>query len=128
MIDPMLEPQACRLGLAAALTGHMRRQLGGRISANSTGADLLALARRLVEEIRSVERTYSVRFAPAYPGATSGPEAIAGGVRLVLACATFHANGTPLGVVWTTLIPGRSAQVSIAPDNTPIPNHWQPLL
>ncbi len=127
MIDPSSEEQARRLALAAALTGHLRRRLGGRIPANNTGADLLTLARRCGEELRSVERMDAIHFEPTYPGATPGPEATAGGVRLVLACAAFHADGTPLGVAWTTLIPGRPAQVSIAPAGTPIPEHWQPL-
>ena len=68
-----------------------------------------------------------VRFEPAYPGATPGPEATATAVRLVLACGAFHVDGTSLGVTWTTLIPGRLVQVSVAPAETPIPPHWQPL-
>jgi hypothetical protein len=127
MIDPSLEPQARRLALAAALTGQTRQRLGGRIPLGSTAADLIALARRLGKEIRSFERTYHLRFEPTYPGVTPGPEPTGNSVRLALACAAFHADGTPLGVVWTTLIPGRFVQVSVAPAETPIPDHWQPL-
>ena len=127
MIDPSLEPQAQRLALAAALTGQTRRRLGGRIPLDSTTADVLALARRLGEEFRSFERTYHLRFEPAYPGVTPGPERIGKRFRLVIACAALHADGTPIGVVWTILIPGRLIQVSVAPTGTPIPDHWQPV-
>lgn len=127
MLDPALEPQARRLALAAVLTGQMRRNIGQRVPLGSTAADVQALAQQLGDEIRSFERTYGLRFEPAYPGATPGPEVIGSAVRLVLACAAFHADGTPAGVVFTTLITGRFVQVTVAPCHTPIPPHWHRL-
>jgi hypothetical protein len=126
-MDPTLELQARRLSLAATLTGQTRRRLGGRIPPDSNTADLLALARSLREQARPIERAHSFHFEPVYPGATAGPEVVEGGLRLVLACTAFNHDGAPLGVVFTTLIPGRFPQVSVAPVGARIPEGWQPL-
>jgi hypothetical protein len=84
------------------------------------------LAHHLQQDVASIERAHNYRFEPAYPGATAGPEPVMGSWRLVLAC-TDYKDGMVLGVVFTTLIPGRPPQVSIAPVGTPIPDGWQPL-
>jgi hypothetical protein len=125
-MDATLEPEAQRLTLAAALMGLARRRCGRRIASASNAADLLALAHDLQQDIAAMEQAHGYRFEPAYPGATAGPEAAMGGWRLVLAC-TGYKDGVTLGVVFTTLIPGRPPQVSIAPVGTPIPDGWQPL-
>jgi hypothetical protein len=127
MLDPQLEPEARRLALAAALTGQARRALNTRIPLTSTADDLVAFAHRIGDAIQTVERTHALRFEPALPGVTAGPENASAGLRLVLACAAFHADATPLGIVFTTLIAGRWVQIAVAPDVTPIPPDWHPL-
>ncbi len=126
-MDPTLELEARRLFVSAALTTHAARLLRGRI-ATAAGADqLLALARRLGEETEFVERRHRLRFDPPYPGVTPGVESAGAGLRLVLACRTKDLEGKPLGVVFTTLIPGRSPQVSVAPMEARLPEEWRPL-
>jgi hypothetical protein len=44
----------------------------------------------------------------------------------VLACRAFNQEEKPLGVVFTTLIPGRLPQVSVAPVDAGIPEEWCP--
>lgn len=124
-MDPMLDRESRRLTLAALLSGQAGRHAGGRIAATDDGAAVVALARRLAEAGQHVERTLGLRFEPPYPGVTAGPEAVGGGLRLVLACAASDAMGT-LGIVFTTLIPGRAPQVSVAPAVTPVPEDWRP--
>lgn len=126
-MDPALDLEARRLFVSAALSAHAARRLRGRISAESTSDGLLAQARRLGEEAESVERRYGLRFQPPYPGVTAGVESVGGGVRLVLACAASGDDGTPLGVAFTALIPGRRPQVSVAPAEARIPEEWRPL-
>jgi hypothetical protein len=82
------------------------------------------LARNLDAE--RIERAHRLSFDPPYPGVTAGVEVVRGGLRLLLACRIFDSGGRPLGVVFTTLIPGRAPQVSIAPVGTPIPEGWMP--
>ena len=126
-MDPALDLQARRHFLSVALTSQARSRLGGRIATDSSPTDLLALARRLGEEMGFIQRTYGFHSQPPYPGVTAGPEEVDGGLRLVLACTAFDQDGTPLGVVFTTLIPGRLPQVSVAPLGARIPEAWQPL-
>ena len=128
-MDTPLDLEARRLFVSTALAAHAVRRLGGRINAGSDAEDLLALARRLSEKMGSVERRYRLRFDPPYPGVTAGPEEIVGGgCRLLLACTTASDDEetTPLGVVFTTLIPGRLPQVSVAPVEARIPEEWRP--
>lgn len=99
------------------------RSLGGRVAA-SNAEDLLDLARNLDAEI--VERGHHLSFDPVYPGVTAGVETVRGGLRLLLACHVFTGDGEQLGVVFTSLIPGRALQVSVAPIKTPIPEEWLP--
>lgn len=54
-------------------------------------------------------------------------EIVRSGLRLLLACRAFDRDEKPLGVVFMTLIPGRSPQVSVAPVGAPIPREWRPL-
>ena len=126
-MDPTLELEARRLLVSAALTTRVLRRLHGRIAADSAARDLLALARSLREETTSVERTHHLRFDPPYPGVTAGPEVVPAGLRLLLACTAFGEDAKPLGVVFTTLIPGRLPQVSVAPAEARIPEEWRPV-
>ena len=126
-MDTPLDLEVRRLFVSAALTTHAVRRLEGRIAAESSAEDLLALARRLGEEAGSVESRYRLRFDPPYPGVTAGPEVAAGGLRLLLACTASNSDGTPLGVVFTTLISGRRSQVSVAPVEARIPEDWLPV-
>lgn len=96
---------------------HLMRRLGHRIDAE---ADLLAVASRLYG------RPAGVECDPPYPGATAGVERVGGTTRLVLGCVA-HRHGEAVGVAYTTLIPGRPPQVSVAPPAAAIPAHWQPL-
>ncbi len=125
-MDPTLDLEARRLFISTALTTHAVRVLHGRVVDESKAEGLLALARLLGEEIRPIERRYRLRFEPPYPGLTAGPEVVAGGSRLVLACTAFDHEEDPLGVVFTTLIPSRLPQVSVAPVEAGIPEGWRP--
>lgn len=126
-MDPALGLEARRLFASTALSYHASRRLRGRIAPGSDAGDLLALARRLGEEAESVEHRYGLRFEPSYPGVTAGVERVGGGIRLVLACSASGDGGVPLGVAFTTLIPGRPPQVSVAPAEARIPAEWRPL-
>ena len=110
--------------LASGLTRRAELELGGQpIASGAEGHDLLALARRLSALAPRLERAHHLRFDPLYPGVTAGVEPIAGGPRLVLACAAVD-DDVRLGVVFTTLIAGRSPQVTVAPPEAPIPPGW----
>ena len=126
MDDPAPGIEAWRLFLSAALANHASRSTGGRVADNSDARDLLLLSRSLHAE--RVERAHRLSFEPTYPGITAGVTETtrSGGLRLLLACRAFDRDGAPLGVVFTSLIPGRLPQVSIAPAVTPIPEGWRP--
>ncbi len=127
-MDTPLGLEARRLFVSAALTTHAVRRIEGRVDAESNAEDLLTLARRLGEETVSLERRYRLRFDPPYPGVTAGPEVVVGGFRLLLACTAFSSDeGMPLGVAFTTLIPGRLPQVSVAPIQARISDGWRPV-
>ncbi len=125
-MDPDLDLEARRLFVSTALTTHAARSLGGRLSAHREVQDLLALARRLGVGMAPIQQRYGLSFKPPYPGLTAGPEAVGGGSRIVLACRAFDDEERPLGVVFTTLIPGRLPQVSVAPTEAGIPEDWRP--
>jgi hypothetical protein len=125
-MDPTLGLEARRLFVSAALTTHAVRSVRGRVPAGSDAEGLLALARRLGEGIYAIEQRYGLRFEPSYPGLTAGPEAVRDGFRIVLACRAFDREEKPLGVVFTTLIPGRLPRVSVAPVEAGIPEEWRP--
>jgi hypothetical protein len=119
--DRALDLDARRLFLSAVLTTHVLRQIGGRVVGDAR--DLQILARSLDAE--QVERTHHLSFEPSYPGVTTGVQSPrSGGLRLVLACRAFASAGTALGVIFTTLIPGRLPRVSVAPAVTTIPKEW----
>ena len=126
-MDPALDHQAQRLFVATALTTQASRCLRGHVVAESSAEDLVALARRLAEEIDPLERKYGLRFEPSYPGVTTGVESAGGTPRLVLACTAFTGEEKPLGVVFTALISGRRPQVSVAPVEAHVPKGWQEL-
>ena len=127
-MDPTLDLEARRLFVSAALTTHAVRSTRGRLPANSDAGDLLAWARRLGEEITPVQQRHRLRFEPPYPGLTAGPEQLRAGPRMVLACRALHQEEEkPPGVVFTTLIPGRLPQVSVAPTEAGIPEEWSPV-
>ena len=126
-MDPSLDLQAQRLFVATALTTQALRCLQGHVAANVDAADLLAMARRLTEQIGPIERRYGLRFEPSYPGVTAGVESASGTLRLVLACTAYTNEEKPLGVVFTALISGRRPQVSVAPVEAHVPRGWQEL-
>ncbi len=126
-MDPILDLETRRLLISATLTAQARRRLGRSLAATRSAGELLNLARRLNEGAASVERGYRLRFEPPYPGLTAGPEAVGGGSRIVLACSAFDGEERQLGVVFTTLIPGRLPQVSVAPTGAAIPEGWRPV-
>jgi hypothetical protein len=126
-VDPDLDIEARRLYLSASLTMQVTRSVGGRVAADIDARDLLALAQDLVMEMERFEHAHSLSFEPPYPGVTAGVQNVGGGLRLLLACRVSACDGGPLGVVFTTLIPGRPPQVSVAPAGTPIPEEWRLL-
>lgn len=126
-MDPTFDPQARRLFVSTALSTQVLRYLHGRVPADSNAQTLLVLARRLGEEANNIERRYQLHFEPPYPGVTAGPESIGDAFRLVLACIVSDKEGTPFGVVFTTLSASRTPQVSVAPAEAWIPENWRPL-
>jgi hypothetical protein len=112
------QPNVSRLNASALLRLHVVRRLGERIGADD---DLLARARLLTGE-----PVGGLAFDPPYPGATAGVERVGDTVRLVLGCVAYR-RGEPVGVAFTTLIPDRPPQVSVAPLVAGIPTHWRPL-
>ena len=124
-MDPTLDLEARRLFVSAAMTTHAARSFRGRVPAGDEPGELLAVARRLGEGFAPLQQRYRLRFEPPYPGLTAGPERVRGGSRIVLACRAFDER--PFGVVFTTLIPGRAPQVSVAPAETPVPEEWRPV-
>jgi hypothetical protein len=127
-MDQISDLEARRLLVSAALTTYAVQTVQGRISAESDARDLLAVAHRLLSEIPPVQQRYRLRFEPPYPGLTAGPERLRSGFRLVLACEAFdEEKASPLGAVFTALIPGRLPQVSVAPTGAGIPAGWRPV-
>ena len=124
-VDPALDIETRRLYLSAALTTRVLRHIGGRVAADSDARQLLALARDLSAETERFEHAHHLYFEPPYPGVTAGVQYVGGGLRLLLACCASDRDGGSLGVVFTTLIPGRPPQVSVAPVRTPIPEGWR---
>ena len=126
-MDPDLTLEAKRLFISTALTTHAARGIRRFVPADSDGERLLLLARRLGEEADSIEHRYRLCFEPSYPGVSAGVESVGGGLRLVFACEVLDAEKRPLGVAFTSLIPGRRPQVSVAPRAAGIPVGWRPL-
>lgn len=125
-MDPELDLETRRLYLSAALTARVARSIGRRVAADSDAQDLLALARDLGAQAEHVERTHRLSFEPPYPGVTAGVQNVGSSIRLLLACRAFDRDGGLLGVVFTTLIPGRPPLVSVAPAGAPVPEKWLP--
>jgi|SRR3954470_16055877 hypothetical protein len=127
-MDPILDLEARRLFVSATLTAYAVQTAHGRIAAESEAGDLLTVAHHLRAEIDAVQQRYRLRFEPPYPGVTAGPERLRSRFRLVLACEAFDGEeGSPLGVIFTALIPGRLPQVSVAPAGAVIPAQWRPV-
>lgn len=126
-MDPTLNLEAKRLFVSTALTTHAARSLRGFVSADSGEDRLLLAARHLVEEADSIGGQYGLVFDPPYPGVSAGVESLGGGLRLVFACKVLDTERHPLGVAFTSLIPGRRPQVSVAPRVAGIPGGWRPL-
>jgi hypothetical protein len=125
-MDPVLDLERRRLLISAALTAQARRRLGSSLTAKIGAGELLDLALGLSEGAGSIERAYRLRFGPPYPGITAGPQIVGGTGRLLLVCEAFAHDGSPIGTVFTTLIAGRSPQVSVAPAGASIPEGWRP--
>jgi hypothetical protein len=124
-MDPAFDIETRRLYLSAALTTRILRHIGGHVAADSDARHLLALARDLSAQTECFEHAHHLYFEPPYPGVTAGVQHVGGGLRLLLACCASNRDREPLGVVFTTLIPGRPPQVSVAPISTPIPEGWR---
>jgi hypothetical protein len=126
-MDSSLDLQAQRLFVATALTTQALRCFRGHVAANVDAAELLAMARRLTEQIGPIERRYGLRFEPSYPGVTAAVESASGTLRLVLACTAYSSEEKPLGVVFTALISGRRPQVSVGPVEAHVPRGRQAM-
>lgn len=126
-MDPTLDLEAKRLFISTALTAHAARTLSGFVPADSGETELLLFAHRLGEAVDSIEHRYRLCFEPSYPGVSAGVESVGGGRRLVFACEVLDTEGCPLGVAFTTLIPGRRPQVSVAPRTAGIHEGWRSL-
>jgi hypothetical protein len=110
-----LADEGRRLALGAAVTRHAIARVG-------EVSDPLPAARSLSEAAEELEQRHRVRFDPPYPGMISGDAA-----RVLLACSARRPNGETIGVVFTTLIPGRRPTVSVAPPGTDVGKGWRPL-
>ena len=126
-MDPDLTLEAKRLFVSTALTTHAARSLRGFVPADSDEEGLLHLARRLGREVDSIERRYQLSFDPSYPGVSAGVESVGRSLRLVFACKVLDTGRHPFGVAFTSLIPGRRPQVSVAPRAAGIPVGWRLL-
>lgn len=105
----MVDPDARRLIVASALRLHVARTLGtGPLS-----TDLHTAGRRLRPADDRLARVHGLSFEPTYPG-TGEVEDVRGGQRLVLTCQAAH-RGEAVATVVTTLIGGRSPQVTVMP-------------
>ena len=124
-MDPTLDLERRRLLISAALTAQARRRLGSSLAANLSVEELLDLACGMSEGTGMIERAYRLHFDPPYPGVTAGPQSVGGTPRLILACSVRDRVGTPIGVVFTTLIADRPPQVSVAPAGASIPEGWR---
>jgi hypothetical protein len=113
---PGLSDEARRLALGAAVTRHVISCVGEVV------ADTLPAARSLSKGADELEQRHRVRFDPPYPGMVAGDAA-----RVLLACSARRADGDAVGVVFTTLIPGRRPSVSVAPPGTDVGKGWRPL-
>jgi hypothetical protein len=125
-MDSPLDLETKRLMISATVTARARRHLVGRVAPNANAEDLISLAGKLGEEAGAIECALGLRFEPAYPGITAGPQMIGSTCRLLLACNVSDRDGAPVGVVFTALIAGRPPQVSVAPTGAGIPAEWRP--
>jgi hypothetical protein len=112
-----LADEAHRLALAAAATRHAITRLGEVVE-----GETLPAAQSLSEGADELERRHNVRFDPPYPGMLAGDAA-----RMLLACSARRTSGEQIGIVFTTLIPGRRPSVSVAPPGTDVGKGWRPL-
>jgi hypothetical protein len=119
--------QARRLVATTVLGLHAASCIAGPVPADCDATRLLILARRLGAGVDVIQRRNGLYFDPPYPGASQGVEHTPGGLRVVAACRVVEADGTMLGMAFTTVIPGRRPRVSVAPDTTPMPPGWRPL-
>jgi hypothetical protein len=126
-MDSPLDLETRRLVISAIVTARARRHLARRVAPNANAEDLISLAGKLGEESGGMERALGLRFEPAYPGVTAGPQSIGGTSRLLLACSVHDRGGTAIGVVFTALIAGRAPQASVAPAGADIPGDWRPV-
>lgn len=124
-MDQPLDLETRRLLISATLTVQVRRRLGRHVPAGSGPRELLDLACRLDEVAGSVERAHRLRFEPSYPGVTAGPQDAGRTSKLLLACTVSDQDCSPIGVAFTTLIPCRPPQVSLAPPEASIPEGWR---
>jgi hypothetical protein len=125
-MDSPLDLETRRLVISATVTARARRHLVRRVAPDANAEDLISLAGKLGEESDTIERALGLRFEPAYPGVTAGPQSIGGTSRLLLACSVHDRGGTTIGVVFTALIAGRPPQVSVAPAGADVPGDWRP--
>jgi hypothetical protein len=112
-----LADEGRRLALAASLTRYVIERLGDVVQVGD-----LAGARSLTQGADELAQRHRVRFDPPYPGMVSGDAA-----KILLACSARRAGGGAIGVVFTTLIPGRRPSVSVAPPGTDLGKGWRPL-
>ena len=126
-MDPALGLEAKRLYISTALTMHATRSIRGFAPADSDEEKLLLLAHRLSVDAGAIERRHHICFDPPYPGVSAGVESVGKTLRLVFACQVLNTGREVLGVAFTTLIPGRRPQVSVAPGSASISGEWRLL-
>ena len=119
--------QARRRVVTTVLGLHAASSTRGPVPADCDATRLLLLARRLGVGVDVIQRRNGLYFDPPYPGASKGVEHTPGGLRLVAACRVVEADGTMLGMAFTTVTPGRRPRVSVAPDLMAMPPGWRPL-
>jgi hypothetical protein len=119
-----LAAEARRLALSNALTRACIAVVGGAPIPPSSPEALIDVACELANAA-TAEQSRGVRFDPPFPGVGEAPRSTTSGSRLLLACR-LYSDGAEIGVAFTTLLPGRLPQVSVAPPAASIPPDWKP--
>ena len=119
-----LAAEARPLALSNALTRACIAVVGGAPIPPSSPEALIDVASGLANAA-ATEQSRGVKFDPPFPGVGEAPRSTTSGSRLLLACR-LYSDGAEMGVAFTTLLPGRLPQASVAPPTASISSDWKP--